>query len=168
MFLFLIILLLICPGTLPMHKIIISDTSCFIVLSNIDELDILHKVYSKIITTIDIVSEYGEALPDWVKIQNASDKYRQQLLEMQIDKGEASAIALALESPGCTLILDDYKARKIAEKLGIDITGTIGVIIKAKLKGIIPSIKPILEKIRQTDVRLSPEIEILALKEARE
>jgi hypothetical protein len=63
---------------------------------------------------------------------------------MQIDKGEASAIAVALESPGCTLILDDYKARKIAEKLVIDITGTIGVIIKAKLTGIIPFIQPLL------------------------
>ena len=87
---------------------------------------------------------------------------------MQIDKGEASAIALAMENTGCTLILDDYKVRKIAEKLGIDITGTICVIIKAKLKGIIPSIKPLLEKIRHTDFRLSAEIEILALKEACE
>jgi predicted nucleic acid-binding protein len=51
-----------------MHKIIISDTSCFIVLSKIDELDILHKVYSKIITTIDIVAEYGDALPEWIEI----------------------------------------------------------------------------------------------------
>jgi predicted nucleic acid-binding protein len=57
---------------------------------------------------------------------------------------------------------------KIAENLGIDITGTIGVIVKAKLKGIIPSIKPFLEKIRTTDFRISPDIEILALKEAQE
>jgi predicted nucleic acid-binding protein len=47
-------------------------------------------------------------------------------------------------------------------------TGTIGVIIKAKLKGIIPSIKPLLKKIKQTDFRLSAEIEFLALKEAGE
>jgi predicted nucleic acid-binding protein len=68
MFLFLIFPLPIYPWTLPMHKIIISDTSCFIVLSNIGELDILRKVYSKIITTFEIVSEYGEELPDWVEI----------------------------------------------------------------------------------------------------
>jgi predicted nucleic acid-binding protein len=68
-----------------------------------------------------------------------SDKYRQQLLEMQIDKGESSAIALALETPQSTIILDDFKARKIAEKLGLNVTGTLGVIIKAKLRGIIPS-----------------------------
>ncbi len=76
-----------------MPKIIISDTSCFIVLTNIGELDILNKVYGQIITTIDIATEYGETLPEWVEIQNVGDKYRQQLLEMQIDKGESSAIA---------------------------------------------------------------------------
>ena len=151
-----------------MPKIIISDTSCFIVLTNIDELDLLHKVYGQIITTIDIATEFGETLPEWVEIQNVNDKYRQQLLEMQIDKGESSAIALALETPDCTVILDDNKARKVAERLGINVTGTIGVIIKAKLRGIIPSIKPLLEKIKQTDFRLSSEIELLALKEAQE
>jgi predicted nucleic acid-binding protein len=87
---------------------------------------------------------------------------------MQIDRGESSAIALALETPDSTIILDDYKARKIAEQLGIIFTGTIGVIIKAKLNGIIPSIKPLLEKIKQTDFRLSAEIELQALKEANE
>lgn len=151
-----------------MHKTIISDTSCFIILTNINELDILHKVYQKILTTQEIAIEYGEALPEWVEIVTVKDKYRQQLLEMQIDKGESSAIALALETPDSTVILDDYKARKIAQQLGIIYTGTIGVIIKAKLKEIIPSIKPILEKIKQTDFRLSSEIEFLALKEAKE
>ncbi|MDP2386111.1 MAG: DUF3368 domain-containing protein [Bacteroidota bacterium] len=151
-----------------MHKTIISDTSCFIILANIGELEILHKVYEQIITTIDIASEFGEPLPEWVKIVSVTDKYKQQLLEMQLDKGESSAIALALEIPNSTIILDDYKARKIAEQLNIKYTGTIGVIIKAKLKGVIPSIKPLLEKIKQTDFRLSPEIELLALKEAHE
>ena len=50
-------------------------------------------------------------------------------------------------------------------RLNIKYTGTIGV---AKLTGIIPSIKPVLEKIKQTDFRLSPEIELVALKEAQE
>ena len=153
---------------MPTHKVIIADTTCFIILTNIGELDLLQKVYGQIITTIDIATEYGEALPQWVETKIVSDKYRQQLLEMQIDKGEASAIALALETPECTVILDDYKARKIAERLGVNITGTIGVIIRAKLEGIIPFIKPLLEKIKQTDFRLSKDIELEALKEAQE
>ncbi len=103
-----------------------------------------------------------------MEIAEVKDKYRQTILKLQIDKGESSAIALALETPDSVVILDDYKARKIAERLGVTLTGTIGVIIKAKLNGIIPSVKPIIEKIKQTDFRLSAEIESQALKEADE
>jgi predicted nucleic acid-binding protein len=70
-----------------MPKTIISDTSCFIILSNIGELDLLHKVYGQITTTPDIVAEFGETMPDWIEIARVTDSYRQQLLEMQIDKG---------------------------------------------------------------------------------
>jgi predicted nucleic acid-binding protein len=151
-----------------MHKAIISDTSCFIILANIDELDLLRKVYGQVITTPDIVQEYGKPLPEWVEIVPVTDKCKQRLLEMQIDRGESSAIALALEIHDSTIILDDYKARKIAEQLNLTYTGTIGVIIKAKQKGIIPGIKPLLDKIKQTNFRLSVDIELQALKEANE
>lgn len=153
---------------LKMHKTIISDTSCFIILSKIEELDLLKKVYGQIVTTTEIVEEYGEKLPEWVIVENVSDKSKQRILELQIDRGESSAIALALEITNCTLILDDFKARKIAQQLGISFTGTIGVIIKAKLNGIIPSIKPYFEKIKETNFRISAEIELQALKEAKE
>jgi len=137
-------------------------------LTNIGELELLHKVYGQIVTTPEIAAEFGEILPEWVEIAEVKDKYRQTILELQIDKGESSAIALALETPDSVVILNDYKARKIAERLGVTFTGTIGVIIKAKLNGIIPSVKPIIEKIKQTDFRLSDELELLALKEADE
>ena len=68
----------------------------------------------------------------------------------------------------CSIILDDFKARKVAQNLGLSVTGTIGVIVKAKLNGIIPSIKPLINKIRQTNFRLSAEIEALALEQAKE
>lgn len=151
-----------------MPKTIISDTSCFIILTNIGELELLHKLYGQIVTTLDIATEYGELLPKWVEILSVADMSKQQLLELQIDKGESSAIALALETPHSTIILDDHKARKIANQLGLAYTGTIGVIVKAKLKGIIPSIKPIIEKIKRTNFRISVEIEIQALKQANE
>lgn len=85
-----------------------------------------------------------------------------------MDKGEASAIALAIEIPESILILDDLRGRNVAKHLKLKITGTIGVIIKAKLNGIIPSIKPLLSKICQTDFRISKEIERIALEEANE
>lgn len=151
-----------------MHKTIISDTSCFIILSKIEKLYLLKSVYGQIVTTSDIVEEFGEQLPDWIIIEHVADKSRQRILELQIDRSESSAIALALETQNCTLILDDFKARKIAQQLGITITGTIGVIVKAKLNGIIPSIKPYIEKIKETNFRISAEIELQALKEAEE
>lgn len=151
-----------------MPKPIISDTSCLIILTNIGELDLLRKLYGQIITTAEIAEEFAEPLPEWIKINAPTDKYRQKILELQIDKGEASAIALALEIPDSIIILDDQKARKVAEKLGLEITGTIGLIIKAKLRGIIISIKPFLAKIRKTNFRLSDEIEHQALREADE
>ena len=64
-----------------------------LVLTNTGELDLLRKVYGTIVTTVDIAIEFGEPLPDWVIIEKVADKYRQQLLEMQIDKGESSAIS---------------------------------------------------------------------------
>ena len=151
-----------------MRKTIISDTSCFIILSKIGELDILQKLYGQIITTSDISDEFGEILPSWVLIKDVHNKQSQKILEMQIDKGESSAIALALEMEYCTIIIDDFKARKVAQNLGLSVTGTIGVIVKAKLNGIIPSIKPLINKIRQTNFRLSAEIEALALEQAKE
>ena len=149
-------------------KSIISDTTCFIALSNIGALNLLHLLYKQIFTTIEIAMEFGESLPEWVEIVSVSDKTKQHLLEMQVDKGEASAIALALESENPFLILDDYKARKLARNLNLNHTGTIGVIITAKQKGIIPSIKPFLEKIKQTNFHLSPELELQALIQANE
>ena len=146
-----------------MHKLIIADTSCFIILSKIDELELLQKIYVQIVTTSDIAIEFGEVLPDWVIIKNVSNKNYQDILELQLDKGESSAIALAMEIENCTIILDDYKARKVAQKLNISITGPIGIIVKAKQLGIIKSVQPILEKIRNSNFRLSKELENQAL-----
>lgn len=80
-----------------MHKTIISDTSCLIVLSKIGELSLLQQLYETITTTLEIAIEFGEPLPEWVEIREVSDKKKQTLLSLQIDKGESSALALALE-----------------------------------------------------------------------
>ena len=151
-----------------MHRVIIADISCFIILSKINELELIHHVYGEIVTTVDIANEFGEELPIWVEIVEVKDKLRQQLLEMQVDKGESSAMALALEMPESTIVIDDYKARKVADHLGINYTGTIGVLIKAKLLGIIQSIKPLLSKIKETNFRISAELEEKALQESGE
>jgi predicted nucleic acid-binding protein len=71
-----------------------------------------------------------------------SDKKYQNFLETQVDYGEASAIALATEYDDVLLLLDDLKARKLATRLKFKITGTLGVIHKAKQMSIIDKVKP--------------------------
>lgn len=151
-----------------MPRVIISDTSCLIILTKIGELDLLRQLYKTVTITQDILLEYGELLPDWIEVQQSKDPYRQQLLEMQVDKGEASAISLALETNEHLMILDDWKARKLAERFGLCVTGTLGVIVRAKNNGIVSSIKPYLDKIKETNFRISEELEQSALAEAKE
>ncbi|MCO5274989.1 MAG: DUF3368 domain-containing protein [Flavobacteriales bacterium] len=125
-----------------MPKAIIADTSCLIVLSKIGELTLLARIYGQITTTPVIAKEYGEELPDWVTVLEPADPSKQRVLELHLDRGEASAIALAMELAASTLILDDQKARKVAERLGLSYTGTIGILIKAKRSGHLPALAP--------------------------
>jgi len=151
-----------------MQKAIISDTSCLILLDKIGELELLHKLFGTIITTTEVANEYGNHLPQWVELKEPNDKNCQAIIEASVDRGEASAIALALEFEDCLLIIDDLKGRKFATGLGLKITGTLGIIIEAKLAGYIASVKPILAKIKETNFRLTDTIEMILLLKAEE
>ena len=141
-----------------MPKAIIPDTSSLILFHKIYEFDILKKVYKKLTITKEIAAEFNADLPEWIDVVEVKDKKYQEILETQIDKGEASAIALAKESDDPLLILDDRKARKVADKLKLKITGTLGVIHKAKQMGVIKMVKPFLDKMLFTDFRISDSI----------
>lgn len=139
-------------------KIVIADTSCFILLNKIQEIDLLQKLFEQIFTTHEVAKEFGIPLPSWIKIQSAKDGHYQQVLELEVDKGEASAIALGLEIDNSLLILDDQKARKVAEKLQLNYTGTLGIILRAKTSGVIVSVKPIIDKIKKTNFYFSGQV----------
>ena len=151
-----------------MQKTIVSDTSCLILLEKIGELDILRQVYTEITITSVIALEFGSNLPEWIKIEDPTRESFDKVAESRIDLGEVTAIALALDFPDCLLIIDDIKGRTVAEAFGIHVTGTLGVLIDAKLAGYIDSIKPLLEKVKNTDFRLSDEIIELAKNRAGE
>lgn len=145
------------------YEIVIADTSCFILLDNIEELDLLKALFGHVITTSIIAAEFGSPLPEWIQIRTVKDVLFQSSLD--IDPGEASAIALAIESEPSLIVLDDAKGRKIARKLNLNYTGTLGILLKAKRSGIIPALRPLLEKIQLTNFRYSNEVfqEILFL-----
>jgi predicted nucleic acid-binding protein len=92
-----------------MPKVIISDTSVLILFQKIKRLDLLQRIYKEIITTPEVVEEYIDELPGWISIQSVSDRKYQELLEIQVDKGEASAIALSKEFTDVLLSIEQNK-----------------------------------------------------------
>lgn len=149
-------------------KIIVSDTSCLILLLKIDELGILKKMSNRVFVTSVIKDELKQDLPGWIQVLDAKDKHYQSILEIDLDKGEASAIALMLELDDAILLIDDLKGRKLVEKLGFKFSGTLGLLLKAKQIGIIKSIKPVLDKIRLTNFRFSEKLFADILNQAKE
>ncbi|WP_158859771.1 DUF3368 domain-containing protein [Lunatibacter salilacus] len=117
-------------------RIIISDTSSLIALTNIGELNLLKKVYKEIVITPEIAEEYGIEVPDWIKIKQVSDPQKFKLINLELDKGESSGIALALESNSCLLIIDEIYNRQYKFQrhfnLGSEIEELVGLFHKYK------------------------------------
>jgi len=141
-----------------MDRIIISDTSCLIALSNIGMLHIVKDLYDEIIITSEVKAEFGEILPDWIIVMQVRDKLKQTDIEKRLDKGEASSIALALEIPNSILIIDEIKGRNIAKSVNIEIIGTIGILLLASNKGLINDVISVILKLTNNGFRLSDKL----------
>jgi predicted nucleic acid-binding protein len=141
-----------------MDKIIISDTSCLIALGNIERLHILKDLFGEVLITPEVNEEFGNHLPNWITVLPAKDKIKQSEIEKKLDKGEASSIALALEIPNSTLIIDEVKGRNIAKNLNIEIIGTVGIIVLAGKKGVVNDIISVVLKLVNNGFRLSNKI----------
>ena len=151
-----------------MKKIIISDTSCLIALERINRLTILKEVFSEITITPEVKSEYGKELPEWFKINQADDETVKLRLEKILDSGEASSIALASELKNCLLIIDEKKGRAIAKEFHIETIGTLKIFLLAKQKGLIVSVKQMIDELRNSGFRFSEGIVDALLNEAGE
>ena len=146
---------------------VISNTSCLIALNRIGKLHILYDLYGKIIIPPKVKEEFGEKLDKWVKVVKIKDRERLKILEAYLDKGEAEVIGLGLEISDSLLILDDLKARNMAKELGLKITGTIGVILKAKGQGIVNSVDEMLKALEDAGFRISTSLKDEALNIAK-
>lgn len=141
-----------------MDRAVISDTSCLIALAKIDKLVLLRELYQEILITREVSLEFGDLLPEWILIREAVNKQKQSELEEQLDRGEASSIALALEFENSTLIIDETKGRKIAQSYDIDIIGTIGILLLAEKKGLIQDVVSVILRLVNQGFRLSDSL----------
>jgi len=89
-------------------------------------------------------------------------------LSILVDPGEAEAIALAQTVSDCTLLLDDARARKIAQRLNIKQIGTIGLLLRAKRRGIIKSIGPHIDALLGNGIYIRKDLIVAVLREAGE
>lgn len=86
-----------------------------------------------------------------------------------VHAGEAECLALAMENPGSLLILDDLQARAIAAANGLPFTGTMGLLVEAKARGLVEAVAPLIEELRaRARFWISADLESKILKDADE
>ncbi|MEW6125502.1 MAG: DUF3368 domain-containing protein [Acidobacteriota bacterium] len=126
-----------------MKEPVVSDSACLIGLERIGQLDLLPTLFTPIFIPPAVNSEFGISL-NWLTIEAPADQLLVDALKILVDDGEAEAIALAKEQ-GCKVILDDKQARAVANRLGLSIIGTIGILVQTRLNGTIAQLKPLLD-----------------------
>jgi predicted nucleic acid-binding protein len=69
------------------EKVIISDTSCLIALTNTGHFDVLKEVFGAVVITPEVLGEYGDPLPEWITVRSVSDTNRIKLIQNVLDLG---------------------------------------------------------------------------------
>ncbi len=144
--------------------IVVSDTSPLHYLILIGHVDLLPALFGSVYAPPLVIHELSQpqtppailnwiaAPPAWLVVQAP----RSVVPVADLDPGEAQAIALAQELSADTLLMDDRDGVKFARKLGLEITGTLGVLILAKKQGLLASLRDALQQLAQTNFRRAP------------
>ena len=148
------------------HGPVVVDSSCLISLERIGRLDLLPALFDSVVVTPEVSREFGAA-PSWLSVEAPLNTALVRALSLLVDSGEAEAIALAQER-GWRIILDDRRARAVAARVGVHVIGTIGVLVRAKQEGVIPSLTPLLGALESGGFHLSEALRREALRLAGE
>lgn len=133
----------------------VSNSSCLIALELIGRLDLLRGLYGMVVVPTAVAYECGSRLPQWFQVQTVQNQGMVRSLRLELGSGESEAIVLAGEVAASRLILDDKKARRIAQQLGLPITGTLAVLLRAKEQGLLASVRDVLDDLAAARFRIS-------------
>lgn len=146
---------------------IISNTTPILSLLKIGKLDLLHKMYSKVIIPKAVFEEiengkdksyYADLSKiDWIDIIEISNVDSRSFF-VDLDDGEAEVLVLAKELKADLVIMDELMGRRFAKQLNYNLTGTIGVLLKAKENRIIPSIGKLLIELTKKGTWINPKL----------
>jgi hypothetical protein len=141
-----------------MPEPIIIDTSSLIALERINLLQILCKIYKEVVIPESVIKEFGNLSLSCLSIRKVESNLLKLLItDLNLGKGEADVIALASQT-GLKVIIDDLKARKVAENMGLKLTGTIGVLLKAERLGLIASAQEKVRELREKGFYVSEQL----------
>ena len=161
-----------------MRRVIVNSTP-IIVLCNIGLLDILKALYAEIYIPEAVYREVTEkddsacqvlkTALNWIHVEKIANQADKKMYKAKLHDGEVEVMILAQEGTADDLVvIDDNAAKKTAKYLGLKVTGTIGVLLKAKREGIIPEIASVLEKMKKNGFYISESLEQLVLEQAGE
>jgi len=139
---------------------VVSNTSPLTNLAAIGQFNLLHDMFAQIYVPAGVMTELTAknrlwpgatevTASPWIKIEQVSHPTVVDALRLDLDRGEAEAIALALEKQADLVLLDEQAGRYAAQFLNLKVMGVVGLLIKAKQLGLLKSIKPQLDLLRQ-------------------
>ena len=135
-------------------KVVIADTGALISLIHIGQLDLIEEVFGNFYiakAVWDELQKYDNPDFDVSILKDIESKVKviktKNHLSVIMDYGESESAILYEELNANYFLIDDNKARLIAESLNINCIGTLGLLIKAKQKGLLPELKPLFEKL---------------------
>ena len=145
---------------------IISNATPLIAFAKIGQLPLMQKIVGNLIIPEAVAEEIsvykstasgGIILADesWIQIEPLQSNAQMQLLLPTLDRGEAAVIALALERNASLVLIDELTGRKVAESLHLRVSGSVGLLIKAKQTGQIETIEPFLSAMKQAGIYFS-------------
>ena len=156
------------------RRAIVTNTTPLIALAaGTGGLEILRALYDRLIVPFEVVDELhaagGDALgvaafekATWLERRTAAVPVSK-LLGSTLDQGEASVIQTALNEGISLVCIDETVGRRVARMSGLTLTGSIGVLIKARRQGYAVSIPQVLERMRENGIWLSEEVVRFAL-----
>lgn len=161
-----------------LSRIVVCNSTPIISLALIDKLYLLEHLYSQVFIPPAVQSEVltggrrGIGVVQlqragWIQMRALQDPRRADLLS-DLDRGEAEVIALAQEISADLVVIDERLGRRHARRLGLMLTGTLGILLKAKEQLLITEIKPLVEQLQHGGIRLGDAVVIQALKLANE
>ncbi|MGI8982192.1 MAG: DUF3368 domain-containing protein [Pirellulaceae bacterium] len=159
--------------------VIISDTSPIRTLHHLGKIEWLKSLYGEVLIPPAVVNELeypaSQLAPiqisgiSCLKVQVPASKARVDELRATLDLGEAEAIALAEELHADLLLMDEMDGRETAEKLGLAVTGTLGILLRAKQDGLCREIAPLIDRLRmELNFFVAPVLRSLVLQAAGE